>query len=250
MTSKAPATVTLVTGATKGIGRAIAERLSADGGHVVGLARGADPTFPGDLVQCDMLNPDHLAAALSDIVRRFEFDGLVNGFGMVERANISDISRRQLETLFQANLYSAIACTQALLPQFLQKGRGRIVNIGSRALLGRPGSSIYSAAKAALVGLSRSWALELAAKGITVNVVAPGTTDTDGFRRTNPPNTPDRPASEPATPDWARIVPMQRIGEPREIAAAVCYFLSEDAAYTTGQVVYVCGGLSVGAVMA
>lgn len=248
--SGAPRLTTLVTGATKGIGRAVAERLNADGGHVVGIARAADPSFPGDLIQCDMLDPDQVQATLADIVRRFKFDALVNAFGMVERATIGDISRRQVETLFQANVYTAIACTQAVLPQFLARGRGRIVNIGSRALLGRPGSSIYSAAKAALLGLSRSWALELATKGITVNVVAPGTTDTDGFRRANPPNTPDQPANRPATPDWARVVPMRRLGQPGEIAAAVRYFLSDEAAYTTGQVVYVCGGLSLGAVTA
>ena len=246
MSASKPRYVTLVTGATKGIGRAVSDRLTADGHHVVGIARGADATFPGDLIQCDMLDSVALAAALSDIAKRFSFDNVVNGFGLVERASIADITPQHLDKVIGSNVYTAIACTQAVLPHFLGKKRGRIVNIASRAMLGRPGSSIYSAAKAALVGLSRAWALELATKGITVNVVAPGTTDTDNFRRVNPPNTPDQPAGQPKTPDWSRIVPMQRIGDPKEVAAAVGYFLSDDAAYTTGQVMYVCGGLSVG----
>lgn len=245
MSTKSPY-VTLVTGATKGIGRAVSDMLAADGQHVVGMARGSDASFPGDLIQCDLADSAALAATLAEVAKKYSVDHVVNGVGLVERASLADISTPHLDRMLYSNVYTAVACTQAMLPHMLAKKRGRVINIASRAMLGRPGSSVYAAAKAALVGLSRSWALELATSGVTVNVVAPGTTDTENFRRVNPPNTGEQPAGQPKTPDWSRIVPMGRIGDPKEVAAAIRYFLSDEAAYTTGQVMYVCGGLSIG----
>jgi 3-oxoacyl-[acyl-carrier protein] reductase len=125
------------------------------------------------------------------------------------------------------------------LPGMRQAKYGRIVNIGSRAALGRQSRIVYGSSKAAVASMTRSLALEVAREGITVNCVAPGPVETELFRKNNAPGSPERQWVEGA-------IPMQRIGTPQEVAAACAYFLSDEAAYTTGQVLYVCGGLSVG----
>jgi NAD(P)-dependent dehydrogenase (short-subunit alcohol dehydrogenase family) len=119
---------------------------------------------------------------------------------------------------------------------------GRIVNITSRALLGRATTSSYTAAKAGLAAMTRSWALELADKNITVNAVGPGPTETEMWNKNNPPESP-------ATRAHIARIPMQRLGRPEDIAGAVSYFMSEEAGFTTGQHLFVCGGLSVGSPM-
>jgi len=137
---------------------------------------------------------------------------------------------------------AAIQCAQAVLPAMLNARFGRIVNITSRALLGRANTSSYSAAKAGLVAITRSWALELADKNITVNAVGPGPTETDMWNKNNPPDAP-------ATRAHIARIPMGRMGQPDEIAGAVAYFMSEEASFTTGQHLFVCGGLSIGSPM-
>jgi NAD(P)-dependent dehydrogenase (short-subunit alcohol dehydrogenase family) len=119
---------------------------------------------------------------------------------------------------------------------------GRIVNIGSRAALGREARIVYGSSKAAVASMTRSLALEVAREGITVNCVAPGPVETELFLKNHPHGSPERRKI-------AGAIPMDRVGTPKEVAAACAYFLSEDAAYTTGQVLYVCGGLSVGQAM-
>jgi NAD(P)-dependent dehydrogenase (short-subunit alcohol dehydrogenase family) len=130
-------------------------------------------------------------------------------------------------------------CTQACVSGMRARKRGRIVNLGSRAMYGRVGRGGYAAAKAAVVGMTRTWALELAKDGITVNCVAPGPIATDGFRAQNP-------SDSPVTKSLLASVPVGRMGEPREIAATVEFLLSDDAGFMTGQVLNVCGGLTVG----
>jgi NAD(P)-dependent dehydrogenase (short-subunit alcohol dehydrogenase family) len=118
------------------------------------------------------------------------------------------------------------------------RGRGRIVNIGSKAQQGRAGVSAYAAAKAGLQAMTVSWALELARQGVTVNLVAPGAIETQMFKRNNPAGSLRRAATEAA-------VPMGRLGRPEDVAAAVAFFLCDQANYITGQTLYVCGGWSV-----
>ena len=234
-----PERVTLVTGATRGIGRAICEKLAAQGHRIVGIARAeGDAAFPGEVAVADLSDAKALAGALADIVSRHEINGLVNNAGLNRIQALGAIDLAAFDEVIAVNLRAAIQCAQAVLPA-MQKARfGRIVNITSRALLGRPNTSSYSAAKAGLVAITRCWALELADKGITVNAVGPGPTETEMWNKNNPPDSPTTRAH------IARI-PMARMGQPAEIAAAVAYFMSEEASFTTGQHLFVCGGLSI-----
>ena len=235
---------TLVTGATRGIGRAIVELLVAQGQPVVGLARRPDPTFPAPLVCADLGDSAAAGRALAELAQRWPIGQLVNNAGVNQLQPLGSITDAAFTQVFDLNCRAAVLCSQALLPGIRAardaQGRpaGRIVNISSRSLLGRLDGSVYAAAKAALVGFTRSWALELAPEGITVNCVAPGPVATEMFDHNNPPGDPRRARMLAA-------VPMQRMGAPPEIAAAVAYFLSPGAGFTTGQTLFVCGGASI-----
>lgn len=230
--------VTLVTGATKGIGRAISERLLARGEKVVGIARSADPTYEAPLILADLGDRRARAEALKKAAAEHRILRLVNNAGLNRMQALGEITTEAADEVLDLNLSVTIEATQAVLPAMQAGGFGRIVNISSRSLLGRPGGSLYSAAKAGLVGLTRSWALELATQGITVNCVAPGPIATEMFARNNPPELPRSQAMLAA-------IPMARMGTTDEVAAAVDYFLSPAASFTTGQTLFVCGGASV-----
>lgn len=235
--------VTLITGATRGIGRAISENLAAKKHRVVGIARArGDAAFPGEVFVADLRDAESVKGALAEIVSRYEITGLVNNAGLNNIQKLGEIDLAAFEEVIAVNLRSAIQCAQAVLPAMLRAKFGRIVNITSRALLGRATTSSYSAAKAGLVAITRSWALELADKNITVNAVGPGPTETEMWNKNNPPDSPTTRAH------IARI-PMQRMGQPGEIASAVAYFMSDEASFTTGQHLFVCGGLSIGSPM-
>lgn len=231
----------LVTGASRGIGLETARFLAERGHHVIGLARSRPADFPGDLVTADMADADALAAALAEITGRWRVTKLVNNAGMIRVAAIESAGEADFQAMVALNLSALLRCSQACLPAMRAAGRGRIVNLGSRAALGKEGRGLYGATKGAVVSLTRTAALELARDGVTVNCVAPGPIDTELFGANNAPGSPRRVALEAS-------IPVGRIGAPREVAAAVAYFLSDEAAFTTGQVLYVCGGLSVGSV--
>ena len=242
--SAAATPVTLVTGATRGIGRAIVDMLLARGDAVVGIARQPDPSFPAPLVFADLADAGATATALARVTRDFNVTRLVNNAGVNQVQPLGQITDEAAQRIVSVNMLAAIRCTQAVLPMMRAatgadgRSTGRIVNISSRSLLGRVDASMYSAAKAALVGLTRSWALELAASGITVNCVAPGPVETEMFTHNNPPG-------EPRTMALQAAIPMKRMGRPDEIAGAVGYFLSDAASFTTGQTLFVCGGASI-----
>lgn len=230
----------LITGASKGIGRATAEQLAKKGHLVVGLARNADdPDFPGVLVPVDLSDRQATEAALEELTAKYKFDGLVNNVGLVRPQPLDNVKLDDLDAVMALNLHPAVLAAQALLPNMRRQGWGRIVNVTSLTVLGITQRTAYAAAKSALVSFSRTWALELAETGITVNAVSPGPTETELFRSVN------FPGSE-GEKRYLAAVPMKRFGRPAEIAAAISFLLSEEAAFMTGQTLYVDGGASIG----
>jgi 3-oxoacyl-[acyl-carrier protein] reductase len=137
------------------------------------------------------------------------------------------------------HLTAAILLTQAALPTMKNAGYGRVVLVSSRAVLGLPTRTSYSATKAGMLGMARTWALELAPYGITVNVVAPGPIKTANFHSIVPEGSPQ-------VERIAQSIPVKRLGNPDDVARAVMFFADRDAGFITGQVLYVCGGTSVG----
>jgi len=233
----------LVTGASKGIGRAVLDYLHEEGYWVTGLARtrpeGLHPEQEFHTVDLNDL------ATVSELVKKLSaeapFYGLVNNAAMAPTTSLDDTSLQDMDDSIRLNLNAPLICTQAVLPGMRSLGAGRIVNLSSRAALGKVNRTAYSAAKAGLVGMSRTWALELARDGITVNVIAPGPIATELFRRASPPD-------DPKTKALVAAVPLNKIGEPADIAHAVSFLLHERCGFMTGQTLHIDGGLTVSAV--
>ncbi|HET6393122.1 MAG TPA: SDR family oxidoreductase [Blastococcus sp.] len=225
----------LVTGGASGIGRAIAEEGLAHGWDVVVLDRVPAPVGRG--VLADLADTGATAAALAEVLSSGPVTRLVNNVGAVFPGALHEQTLADLDGAYGLNLRCAVQCTQAVLPGMTEAGFGRIVNLTSRAALGKELRTAYAASKAGLIGLTRVWALELGPRGITVNAIGPGPIATELFARANDPV---------RTREIVEAVPVRRIGSPDDVAHAASFFLDERAGFVTGQVLYVCGGLTVG----
>lgn len=228
----------LITGASKGIGRAVADRLAADGHEPIGLARTAPTDFPGHFYEVDLGDRTATAETLDRIVAAGRVDAVVNNVGLARFGRIGSIDLDDLAATYDMNVRTAVQVVQAVLPGMIEAGWGRIVNVTSLTTLGVAERTPYAAAKAALETDTRIWAGELASSGITVNAVAPGPVETEMYRERSPAGS----AREARLLD---LIPLRRLGTPAEIAHVICMLLHEDAGYITGQIVRVDGGGSI-----
>jgi 3-oxoacyl-[acyl-carrier protein] reductase len=230
----------LITGASKGIGYATAVRLAGQGHRVLGLARTAPAAgFPGEFFPIDLSCRRESAVLLKQLAEDFAIDGVVNNVGLVKPQPLAEIDVASFDAVMDVNLRVAFQTVQAALPNMLAKGWGRIVNISSLVAVGVPFRTCYAAAKTGLISFTRSWALELAHGGITVNAVAPGPVATELFNTANPPGSESRAR-------YIGGIPMKRVGTPEEQAHAIAFFLAEEAGFITGQTLFVDGGSSIG----
>jgi 3-oxoacyl-[acyl-carrier protein] reductase len=238
--------IAVVTGAGRGIGRSIAQALASGGALVVptdavspGAAEGgSDPAGSGrvtDVVLMNVTDAAAVEAAFSGILERHgRVDILVNNAGITRDQLLMRMKREDWDRVLEVNLTGAFVCTQAVLRQMMKQRAGRIISISSVVgQMGNAGQSNYAASKAGLIGFSKSLAREVAARNITVNVVAPGLIDTDMTRAL--------PAEVQA--EWQSKVPLGRFGTPGDVAATVCFLASDEASYITGQVLAVNGGM-------
>lgn len=230
----------VVTGASSGIGEAIARHLLDSGCTVITLQR-RPPRIQHERLRfhaVDLADGAAARRAAGEIATRYSVCYLVNNAGVNRPGTLEQATTEDLDYAMAVNVRAAMILIQAFAPGMRAAGFGRIVNIASRAALGKTGRAVYSAAKAGLIGMTRMLCLELAGAGITVNAVAPGPVATELFDRGHPPGGEKR----------QRVIdsiPVRRVGTPDDIARAVVFLLSPESGYITGQTLFVCGGTSI-----
>lgn len=241
--------VALVTGAGRGIGRAIALRLAAEQAFVIvnynGSRQKAEEVVAeieklgskGVAYQCDISDNAACESMIKDIIKEYgHLDILVNNAGITRDNLVMKMSDEEFDAVYETNLKGVFHTIHHASRQLLKQRSGRIINIASvSGIMGNAGQANYSAAKAGVIGLTKSVARELASRGITVNAVAPGMIETD-MTQVLPDSVKEQMLSQ---------IPLSRIGKPEDIAAAVAFLASDEAAYITGQVITVDGGMTM-----
>lgn len=227
----------VVTGGASGIGAGIVARLTKDGYNVAALD--LNPAADGFGVTADVTDREAVDAALDQVRERFgPVTILVNGAGLDGHRKFSNITFEKWSRVIDVNLNGVFHLTQAVLPDMLEAGWGRIVNISSSSTHGgQPYMAHYVAAKSAVNGLTKSLALEYGPAGITVNAIPPGFVDTPMLRKTEA-----RGLLGGTVEEHAQRTPVRRAGRPEDIAATVSFLVSEEASYITGQIIGVNGG--------
>lgn len=237
--------VALVTGSSRGIGRAVARQLADRGAIVIAGARGdhaelvareiVDAGGRCEAVALEVTDPASVARTIGEVLSRHgRLDILVNNAGIARDQLLLRMKPADWDLVIATNLTAAFTCAQAVVRQMIKQRNGRIIAISSVVgQTGNAGQANYAASKAGLIGFAKSMAREVASRGITVNVVAPGLIDTEMTRA----------LAADVREQWAAQVPLGRLGTPDEVASAVCFLASDEASYITGHVLAVNGGM-------
>src|SRR5215831_12211815 len=245
MTNRFEGRVALITGASRGIGEAIARRLASEGARVLAAARSAEGLArvvaaiaesggKASALVLDLANPASIEEAVRAALAEQQIDVLVNNAGVTEDNLILRMSRDAWDRVVTTNLTGVFLLTQAVVKSMVRKRYGRIVNVASVVgLMGNAGQANYAATKAGLIGLTKSVARELASRNVTCNAVAPGFIATAMTEK----------MTDAAKQGLSTQIPLERLGAPEDVAAAVAYLASDEASYVTGTVVNVSGGL-------
>jgi 3-oxoacyl-[acyl-carrier protein] reductase len=244
--------VALITGAAQGIGRAIALKMGREGASLALMdihekvfdltCQLEEEGVPALAFKADVGEEQGVKDAVNAIVERFNrLDIVVNNAGLVRPAPFEGVTDDDWDAVIRVNLKGAFICVRHALPHMKERHYGKIVNIGSRAGLGKVDRTVYSTTKAGIIGLTRTLALELAPHNINVNNVAPGPIATELFSQANP-------SGSPKTETILKSVPLGRMGQPEDVANAVTFLASDEAGFITGQTLFVCGGLTIGGV--
>jgi NAD(P)-dependent dehydrogenase (short-subunit alcohol dehydrogenase family) len=230
----------LVTGGSAGIGLEVVKQLLDKGYDVVSLDIQPPPSSPKgfEFFKID-LSDTEATRRICEKLKNRKITTIIHNAGVIRPALLADVRLEDFDALVNLHLKAAITLMQAALPAMKAEGYGRVVLVSSRAVLGLPTRTSYSATKAGMLGMARTWALELAPMGITVNVVAPGPVRTANFHSVIPEGSPQ-------VDKVAQAIPVKRLGEVEDVARAVMFFAAKEAGFITGQVLYVCGGTSVG----
>ena len=229
----------VVTGGSAGIGLAIVRELLVQKYQVISLDLKPNPEKGVKHLAVDLTDPAATAWAAAEIAKKHQVTTLIHNAGTIRPALLPEVKVEDLNALVNLHISAAVILLQACLPAMKAAEFGRVVLVSSRAVLGLPTRTAYSASKAGMLGMARTWALELAPQGITVNVVAPGPIETDNFHSIVP-------RGSPQVDKVTQSIPVKRLGQAADVARAVLFFAHRDNGFVTGQVLYVCGGTSVG----
>lgn len=235
--------IAVVTGGSAGIGADLCKRMLDDGYEVISMARRApDWSHPRlKTVQVDLLDAVATEQAAQTIAAEFAVTHFVHNAGVIWPKLLGEVKLEELQGLTQIHLGAAISLMQAVLPGMTERRFGRVVLMSSRGALGLQTRTAYSATKAGMIGMARTWALELAPKGITVNVVAPGPIQTEMYYAVIESGSEREQA-------LANSIPVKRVGRADDVTRAVMFFADPANSFVTGQTLYVCGGASVGTI--
>lgn len=237
--------VAVVTGGSSGIGAAICQSFLDAGYEVISLARRPAAVSSSHLfsICVDLLDPAATHEAAAEVAQRYGATTIVHNAGAIREKKLADATLADLQALNQLHLGTAFSLVQTHLPVMQAHKFGRIVMVSSRALLGLAKRTTYSATKAGMVGMARTWALEFGEHGITSNVVAPGPVQaTEMFDEIIPQDSA-------ALPRIVNSIPVRRLGRPEDVARAVLFFAAPEASFITGQTLFVCGGTSTGSIV-
>lgn len=234
----------ILTGGSSGIGANLSGHLVDAGFTVLSLSRRA-PANPGKsviAVPVDLTDPQATTEVAQELAAKYPVTTIVHNAGSIREKPLPQATSDDLLALTNLHLHAPLALVQANLQTMRDAHYGRILLMSTRAVLGLANRTVYSTTKSGMLGMARTWALELAADGITCNVVCPGPiAETDMFHELIP-------AGSDKMKTVAQSVPVKRLGTPKDVSRAVMFFISPEADFVTGQTLFVCGGTSVGSI--